>query len=721
MAQDSPLSNEAKNFRDRIQQPHKQVDPCFMTGKACVYSEIISREVKERRQSTKFSGFMIMPFRQNVQVFFQNCFTPFIHSHYSLSRDLTLNRADEVRRPGVIICEGICKRIQESDFVVSDVSLPNPNVFYEMGLAYGLRQKIVVIYHSEAVFGKEMTDSMRALGCTAFEYQDLDPIETRLSSFIWQNNYRRPDSSRGKTRMLFYEQCICDNSNEKESDDGDISLTFETHARSAIGLAVGKIYDTLSANPDSSRVIESYFSVIANLKNTDVVRHDHPLSQIQQQVDDCYCLFVRTGKNCHPMSYFWLGYCHALGKNVVPITIINNPNDSVDDLAFDIRAQRHMTFVRKKPELLEREIHETLRIMITSDFEEWSKRRFWNEMIGSGGEISIFTGALHNKDYDREMIGDWDLRAVSELTSYFGRHHHRFKIETPIYPPDRASQGPELAESEEFKKDYVDQVLQMIKNKNCILIASPDVNPLTEIVLGVIYGVPRTYWFKEPADPKRFPTAIISFKERGPSQGQVERPSADRTLRAFYKEEVTSEPAKRGFICSLIRDGRCEDSFISQTDKNEREFDTYAHLAVVPNPFVDAGLGRRYIIILNGVSGPATFALTHTLTGGVGKEFVDYDEREFKAEAESETVLSRILYEIESHQPSSGRDQPVAVECFIKVKVGPARETKLDAPEGKILSNMSDWRRIRKWGLDTRALVDKMKITPLPTDGSSVN
>ena len=63
--------------------------------------------------------------------------------------------------------------------------------------------------------------------------------------------------------------------------------------------------------------------------------------------DNAYCIVMRTGVNCHPMTYFWLGYAHARGKNVIPITTMEPDGRYMDDLAFDIRAQRHMAFDRK--------------------------------------------------------------------------------------------------------------------------------------------------------------------------------------------------------------------------------------------------------------------------------------------------------------------------------------------------------------------------------------
>src|ERR1041384_3480164 len=242
------------------------------------------------------------------------------------------------------------------------------------------------------------------------------------------------------------------------------------------------------------------------------------------------------------MAYFWLGYGHARGKNVIPITIIKEPRDPVDDLAFDIRSQRHMTFVKKAPELLEGELKQTVRQMILTAFSGGSRKRFWDEMLGRRGEVFVFTGALHNKEFDREMIGDWDLRAVSELASYFGRNQYRAVIDTPVYSPEG------LLEGQLDTSKFIGQLREMITGKNCILIASPDVNPLTEIVLGKIYGVPDKKLFSEGIDPRRYTDAIPTQKEKREQVGAKKHS-------ALYQERIVDHEPGRGFLYNQLPAG----------------------------------------------------------------------------------------------------------------------------------------------------------------------
>jgi hypothetical protein len=683
-------------FEGAIDEPHKRVDPCFMTGKGCVYTEIIDRSLKERKAQGQYLGFSVMPFRDNLNVFFKNCLSLFFLGNYG-SR-IGLQRADEIRRPGIIICEGICKRIQESDFVTVDVSLANPNVFYELGLAYGIGHKIIVIHHDTAEFGKSISEELKLLGCRPYAYHDLDPIpkdEFGRAHHVWQRRYEDAPPAAKSPRILLYEHRLEEEPEYKRSARPglDIDLKFATHVRSAVGLGILRICQDLNQNHKAQRVVHSYLETIQEFREVVAVKSDASLKEIQDQVESAYCLIIRTGfKACHPMAYFWLGYGHARGKNVVPVTVLRDRNAPVEDLAFDIRSQRHMFFIEKAPDRFELELTSSLRQMIVGDFSEWSRKRFWDRMLGRRGEVSIFTGALHNETFGREMIGDWDLRSAAELTSYFASQQYRAKIENPVYAPEYPKQRVPYSE-------YVSLLKKVLTDKNCILIASPDVNPLTEIVLGYVYGIPEEKLFTESKDISKFPNAILAIKEKQPTSDLTVGGVAQR----FFYREVPIEKGKepgRGFESAQLIDGRIMKPFVSQVDEGREEFHVFGHLVIMPNPFraVDQK-HERFIIVLNGVSGPATFALTHALTGGVTKEFVSYDE-DFDPEAESEEILSSLLDQM-------SRPQFRALDCIINVRAGNAKEGHKPTSW-----EVSDWRKILSWHLNTEARQPAVKVLP---------
>jgi hypothetical protein len=698
MANIASAKSEGNPFGGAIDVPHKRVDPCFMTGKGCVYTELIERSIRKRRDDGGYLGFSVMPFRENMNVFFKNCLSLFFSGNYGSK--VSLQRADEVRRPGIIICEGVCKRIQESDFVTVDISVPNPNVFYELGLAYGMGHKIIVIYHDSAQFGNYIAEGLKQLGCRSYSYHDLDPIQQEefgRALHVWQHRFDDAPAAIDNQRILLYEHQFPPVLPEKERVTDkleDIVLPFGTHVRSAVGLAIERICQELGENKDQ-RVIHSYLETILKFKEAVTVKTEASLHEIQEQVDSAYCMIIRTGfKTCHPMAYFWLGYGHARGKNVVPVTVLTEKSEAIEDLAFDIRAQRHMVFIEKAPDRFEAELTSSLKQMIISDFSEWSRKRFWDRMLGRRGEVSIFTGALHNDTFGREMIGDWDLRAASELTSYFASQQYRAKIENPVYAPEypKGDQGSPV-------QQYIPMLKEMLVDKNCILIASPDVNPLTEIVLGHIYNVPNEFLFADSVDLGRYPNAIVVVKERRPTKEIVPGAPAKRF---FYREIPASNEGAlgRGFVSAQLIDGKILEKFISQVDKGRNDFLVFGHLVILPNPFrKEDQQHERFIIVLNGVSGPATFALTHVLTGGVTKEFVSYDE-DFNSDAESEEVLSSLLQNME-------RRHFKALDCIVAVRVGVGKESQRSTAW-----EVSDWRRILRWKLNEEARQPSIKVLP---------
>ncbi|HEX5720848.1 MAG TPA: hypothetical protein VF179_32130 [Thermoanaerobaculia bacterium] len=769
---------ELQTFLTAVRQRHDRVNPCFMTGKGCVYTDQIDQALKLREEQEACRGFMIMPFRPRLRVFFENCLRPFFYSNYDRDADFNvgaqpapnkfaLERADDVSRPGIIICEGICKRIQECDFIVADISVPNDNVFYELGLAYGIGNKILLIHQRGAEFGSKWAEYLRPQAeehtdYTVKQYDSLQMInreQFKASQYLWKRQPSAVSETRNSPDVLFFEMMADGN---KEPDppptglhDDDILLSFRTHVLSDIGIALGRIAASLQRQEVASQntIPSEYLDKIIrkHLDKASIVEPTDPFSKTRDRVDQCYCLIVRTGMDCHPMSYFWLGYGHARGKNVIPITqlVLERPEGAIDglhqgrdksidsirqteyrnatakgkvvDLAFDIRAQRHMTFDPQRPELLEHQLEQTLTEMIRADFSEWSRKRFWANILGSRGEVSIITGGLHSEDHNREMIGDWDLRAASELTSYFSRHQYRPKIETPIYQPEFARHFDESMTTGR----YIEQVTKEIRiaDKNCVVIASPDVNPLTEILLGRLFGVKDSVLFSTELKAEDYPDAIIVYKQRKRQAGdrdtgtKVAPQHRSEAPRAFYREVVgEGEIEERGFRSRGF--ARSEKKLLPYYGQNEyerrgeRPFKIYAQLVIARNPFASREGPARYVVILNGVSGPATFALTHVLTGGGNEEFESYKQSGFDPAATSESILNKFL-------PLMTAPNFRCIECVIEVEVGEepkTQETRGLSPERTKTAQGAgatfDWRRILRWRLDKDVLGLEVKELP---------
>ena len=670
-------------FEGELDKDHRRLDPCFMTGKGCVYTEqidnIIGYRKEERRNGNgkkEFRGFSIMPFRPNTKTFHRNCLLKYFEANFpeeNPNGSIKLDTAEEVRRPGIVICEGICKRIQESDFITCDISQPNPNVFYELGLAYGIGQKIVVMHQSKSEFGKNISIKFKDLGCNCYVYDDLSPIypeNLNDKKYVWKNDETKVDPNQLKI-LLFNQLDETKTTSEIDSKvKGDIDLDFQAHVNSVVGIAINDIVKSLEVN-NKNNIPTKHLGIINQLNVCENLKKDLTYPDVRNKIDSAYCIIIRSGAECDIMSYFWLGYGHSKGKNVIPVNVLEDETKDVKDLAFDIRAQRHMFFFDNNPEKFEKELRVSLTHMVNSDFKEWSRKKFWDKMLGKRGEVSIFTGALHIDSFEREMIGDWDLRAASELTSYFAQAQYRAKIESPIYSPEYKNNSTYLSE-------YIQKLKKNIENKTCIIIASPDVNPLTEIMLGHIYKVPDEKLFCNSNEKslETYNKAIKVIKEKK-SEVQPEKDENEKKLKRFFYEERFSDKNRRGFEGRPLSGGSIlSEEFISQTF-DPKDFEVLGNLIIAKNPRTKG----KYIIILNGISGPATFALTHVITGGITKEFVKYDPELFLPEVKSEEILSEILEKIDSNEP---------LQYIISVQVG-------GDPNSGEKTATSDWRNIKSW------------------------
>ncbi len=103
---------------------------------------------------------------------------------------LDVVRADDVSVPGTITTD-IITRLMHSDYVVADVTFPNPNVFYELGLRHACKSGTVIIRdkagprvpfdiaHLRYLEYENSPSGLKALAsqlATCFDHFDRDPI-----------------------------------------------------------------------------------------------------------------------------------------------------------------------------------------------------------------------------------------------------------------------------------------------------------------------------------------------------------------------------------------------------------------------------------------------------------------------------------------------------------------------------------------------------------------
>ncbi|OFX24782.1 MAG: hypothetical protein A2033_03900 [Bacteroidetes bacterium GWA2_31_9] len=83
--------------------------------------------------------FVIMPFSAQYDGIWKSVIEPTILNR----RDICV-RADNIFSTSPII-DDIINSINDADYIVADLSVQNPNVYYELGYAHALQKKVILI------------------------------------------------------------------------------------------------------------------------------------------------------------------------------------------------------------------------------------------------------------------------------------------------------------------------------------------------------------------------------------------------------------------------------------------------------------------------------------------------------------------------------------------------------------------------------------------------
>jgi nucleoside 2-deoxyribosyltransferase len=108
-----------------------------MTNQDCPFERPIQEHLAKKKMTTFF---VVSPFGYPYDDIYTNIIRP-----AAKAANIVLDRADRVFQLGFVMCRKICKMIQEADYIVADVTEDNPNVFYELGLAWGFGKKVLLL------------------------------------------------------------------------------------------------------------------------------------------------------------------------------------------------------------------------------------------------------------------------------------------------------------------------------------------------------------------------------------------------------------------------------------------------------------------------------------------------------------------------------------------------------------------------------------------------
>ena len=716
-----PRAEFRRRFSREGQEFPRRIRRCFMTGKQCIFggrhadAGPAKIQVQIERENTPFPIFVVMPFRPNLDTFYEWSLKRYLKDGFGISEpEKFIRRADEFRDIGYVMCEKICRRIQEAELVVVDLSTDNPNVMYEMGLAIGLHKPLLPICNQAN--NQRITSAFReAVGLKT------EDILTYPSVGYLDPEANRPDRvatrvalAPRRATMQIRPLVVADRqpaggappAQDLCSDPEDIQVDFREALRAAVGVAVVETGESLS---DKSADLQEAWQILRDGEKIDelatltkdddvelVDKEGKPAAfrDVAEKVNSAFtCMVDLAGENPH--SYFWLGYCHARGINAIPIyrnaehTLTADPepgaavppmntNDGAlkqHIIAFDIRALWYIHFKSQETRELADRIRASLEELIAKDIPPQQRNVFW-ERLTRHPMVHIYTGAVHHERLQREVVGDWDQRTVSELVRYLSSAEEAVvpELERPIYSPGTIKEKLKGRWTDPDSLDeYVALVEQELRDKNCLIVASADVNPLTEIVLAQAYELcPRM--FSDPrlkalpaADQQRVIVALKGWRgdeiEKSPVAGETTEEEG-RPIQTFFSRSGKTEGIKksnRGFLV----DGRIvERSYMSQDEVEKDEFQLLSHFVVMKNPFSRFNQDTL-IVLLNGVSGPGTFALAEVLTGGRNTEKAVMSE---KLLAE----INRIWVDAEAEARRT--DRLCGVEGIIEVTIQPRKQ-----------------------------------------------
>lgn len=612
---------------------HRQCKRCFMTGKACIYQHEIKRSCAGPAaggEAQKPKAFMIMPFATTLTAVYFDQLEPCIKAKVP-----EVTRADDVMRTGFVICEKICKQIQEARVVCTELSADNANVFYELGLAYALGKPIAVFVQKALETTRAAVLDKLAIGRKHVPYDPFGWIEAKDIP-VWQA--KTPAAAQQGNDIVVL---LANKAPHTEEVSGQKMLySIDQLCRGGVHRAIRNRKTKKDAlwrdakTPTITFLDKDYCS-----DNGDKVKPE----EVERLIRESRCVVICTDET-EPCSYFWMGFAHGLEKDVIPITVISDQASSGQALPFDVRALWHIYFDPSKPADLVKGVEDILEILSNKDKDTKNRRQFWDEVL-QGGSVSIFVGAVELTTRNRHVVGEWDYRAVSELSGFFSSLKETMEtvIQTPVF---------QVLDKNALAKEK-DRLTGLLNLQNSIIIASADVNNVTEVALATFAGL-EPFGAAQRADPKF--QGVVAFKNKaqlaqagastaqgreGPQTIYFERYD-DTLAQAQPKEDVRGFDDYRGGKPPAKEPYRFRSVLKPYNESNPPSGYSvlYAHLAKFP---LKTG-GSNWAIVIQGISGPATLGLAQLLTGAKYRQFTIFDPK-WKNDAERISLLKSIKTE----------------------------------------------------------------------------
>lgn len=649
---------------------------CFMTNQPC------SQDFQEEFNT----AFIISPISPMFDEVNKNL-EKYILTNTSIEK---CHKAEQVAQTGFIICHKICRKILESEYIIANISELNPNVFYEIGLAYGLKKKMIFI-------GNRPYEKIKECNLVGnqkyFHYKnitDFAETENCLKEIIKDTKriYNDTDNKKKWVKEGIEEKdcmlIITHKHLHNETFQADENCQSNNYLK---GLQKRAIKTVLKEMKDNNRLRCSW-----EVKEIDCKTHEigySPRTLYKEISEHKVIIIDTTAKN--PFLYFCLGIAHALEKNAIPMFLRDEKNPLMHKenppLPFDISGLWHILYKDYGSMKYQFEsVITQIDIDRSKEKREGTHKCFWQSFLENEKVKIIASTLAWPEKIHRNKVDNWDYRSVSRLSSSLSKLIPLIWID--IVKPWCKKKHV----NDEIINSLKEEVHKLLLNQNAILIGSPKVNDISEILLceankdlkpfsfdnktskqnGFVIAKPSIdgevihsifYWTPDPeddigvyevengsiqkrykheriSDQKYISYGILTLLKNPYIDGKVDKSDFKKDLfQKLLKEGIiekdNNKTTKGRFILTYLKN----QAQLTESIKDFKESDRQSILSVWQKV-------QKNIAILSGFTGPSTYAIARVLA--------DYDFRE---------EIKKILKKIEEKMD----DQTTIIDALIKV------------------------------------------------------
>lgn len=602
---------------------------CFMTNRECDYPKETIRK-----------AFMLSPFGFPFDDLYKHALKPALEGI-----KLPITRADKTLQLGYVMCQRICQHIQSSEYVFADLSSPNANVYYELGLAYSLGKKIIIVQNKKTshpfqnLFGKK-----NARIPAIIPYQTLSELN---NSELFRRAIEKPiqldESISQKVNMAIFEEAL-----------DPVMLNVENGITPLAGLQEKSLKEAMK----KAKIPPPWSNVTVSLKETDKALH---MVKHIQKSKICIVDTTHYKGALNMFMYFFVGLAHGFQKEVIPV--INAALNK--DMPFDIHGLWQIFFTRSED--LVKWLSDVLpraKASIESQERDYLYKQLWSPFMEArrtahGDEkksLHVMTCARNIHDPDRgnrTNLDKNDFTTVADLAFFIGETFENAKVQ--IEPPTSKRIIEELVNGKSAKENISRQAVDQIKKDilaqfrelkgNWLIVGAPDSSDYSELVLAFAHGI-------KPYNPQK-PNA--KDKTRLPFM--------------FVKKRSKINPLNASSFYDSPNDGEKEmirwmgDPYTCYTGEEGKSSKgtTYGVITLLHQPLNEViSDGSKKFMILSGFTGIATYAMLEILTSIKYKEqYKKLLERynEIKAQEKNVNILVKAEY-YQKKEPQGGGKNP---------------------------------------------------------------